>query len=351
MEDNQKTKDTIDIRVLLKKLYKRRRVFYITWLVTAILSYLLILGVPRYYTTDAKLAPEMATENTGGTLSSIASSFGFDLGSMQSSDAISPLLYPDLMEDNGFVSELFKIHVKSQDGTIDTDLYTYLKKHQKTPWWSKVMDSVTRMLKTDDGSQVAQTGKKDPYYMSKGDDDVANAIRGEISISVDKKTGVITVGVKDQDPLICKTIADSMVVRLQQFITEYRTYKARIDEQHYEKLVKESQEKYDSVRMAYAYYADSHLNTVMSSYRTKAEAMESEMQLRMQTYTTMSAQLQQARAKVQERTPAFTMIKGASVPIRPAGPKRVVFVIGMLFFVTFITFCILIRKDIKEAMS
>ena len=36
-------------------------------------------------------------------LGSIASSFGFDLGEMQSSDAINPLLYPDLMDDNAFV--------------------------------------------------------------------------------------------------------------------------------------------------------------------------------------------------------------------------------------------------------
>jgi uncharacterized protein involved in exopolysaccharide biosynthesis len=43
-----------------------------------------------------------------------------------------------------------------------------------------------------------------------------------------------------------------------------------------------------------------------------------------------------AKAKIQERTPAFTVIKGAAVPIKPAGPKRMIFVALMLFFATFV---------------
>ena len=50
--------------------------------------------------------------------------------------------------------------------------------------------------------------------------------------------------------------------------------------------------------------------------------MENEMQLKYDAYTTLDKQLQAAKAKVQERTPAFTMIKGSSVPIKPAGPSQ-----------------------------
>jgi uncharacterized protein involved in exopolysaccharide biosynthesis len=49
----------------------------------------------------------------------------------------------------------------------------------------------------------------------------------------------------------------------------------------------------------------------------------------------MCTQLEAAKAKVLERTPVFTVIKGADVPIKPAGPKRMLFVAGMLLL-TFI---------------
>jgi hypothetical protein len=46
----------------------------------------------------------------------------------------------------------------------------------------------------------------------------------------------------------------------------------------------------------------------------------------------MTTQYQAALARVQERTPAFTMIKGSTVPYKPTGPKRMIFVAGMLIF-------------------
>ena len=44
----------------------------------------------------------------------------------------------------------------------------------------------------------------------------------------------------------------------------------------------------------------------------------------------MTTQYQAAKAKVQERTPAFTVIQGAAVPLKAAGPRRTIFVISML---------------------
>ena len=53
---------------------------------------------------------------------------------------------------------------------------------------------------------------------------------------------------------------------------------------------------------------------------------------------------------MQERTPAFTLLKGASVPVKPAGPKRMLFVLGMLIMVTFGGIVYIIKDDIKEAL-
>ena len=78
----------------------------------------------------------------------------------------------------------------------------------------------------------------------------------------------------------------------------------------------------------------------------KIEDLENEMQLKYNTFTTLNVQLQAANAKVQDRTPVFTVIKGATVPVKPAGPKRVLFTIGMLILATIITSLYLVRKDL-----
>lgn len=336
MVDNKDNAEVIDLRVIIKKVLAKKKLFYKTLPTTFVLSCALILCVPRYYVTDTSMAPEVGGTGMEGTLGSIASSFGFDLSNMQTSDAISPLLYPDLMDDNGFVAGLFDVKVKSQDGEIATTYYDYINKHQKTAWWNIPLSWLADLFSDKDVEKGVNKKKLNPYNLSKKQDDIINKIRDNITISLDKKTAVITISVKDQDALICKTIADSVRAHLQDFITTYRTNKSRVDMIYYNKLVKEAKNDYEEVRRQYGRYADANTNVTLESFRLKINDLENEMQLKYNTYSTLNTQYQAAKAKVQERTPAFSVIRGASVPIKPAGPKRMLFVLGMCLLATLI---------------
>ena len=102
---------------------------------TFVLSSVIIFSIPRYYTSEISLAPELDNSLPSGAISSIASSFGFDLNDMQTSDAITPMLYPDLMDDNAFVVKMFDIKINTLDGEISTSYLDYLRNHQKKAWW------------------------------------------------------------------------------------------------------------------------------------------------------------------------------------------------------------------------
>ena len=336
--------DVIDLRVVFRKIWQQKMLFAKVLPVVFILSCVYILSIPRTYSTDTKMAPEMEGSMGGGMLGSIASSFGFDINDMQTSDAITPLLYPDLMEDNGFVTELFKIKVKSQDGTINTDYFTYLKKHQKKAWWKGPINWVKSLFKSKTPQKNA--GEFNPYTLSKDQDAVAEKVRNDIKLSINKKNGIITISTKAQDALICKTLADSVRERLQVFITDYRTNKARIDLDYYKKLTAEAKHEYEKARQRYGTYSDANTDVVLESYRAKQSDLENDMQLKYNTYSALSTQLQQAKAKVQERTPAFTTIKGAAVPVKPSGPKRMLFVLGMLFLAFIGTIFYITKNDI-----
>ena len=348
MEEN-KNKDIIDLRELFRKVKERKRLFLITLPVTFVLACLYIICFPRYYDTDVKLAPELENPMSGGTLGSLAASFGFDLSNMESTDAISPMLYPDLMEDNGFVSKFFDFKVVSADGAINTNYHEYLQKMQKRPWWDDVFDWVKTLLPKKEEEVVTGAGgdgQYNPYILSRRENTLIKKIQDNVQFSMDKKTGVITINVRDQDKLICKTVADSVCSLLQQFITDYRTTKARNDLKYYTKLASDAKHDYERARQLYGSYSDRNMDVVLESYRAKQEDLENDMQLKFNTYTAMQTQLQQAKAKVQERTPAFTLLKGASVPIRPTGPKRMIFVIGMVFLAFFATVAWILKDEL-----
>ena len=347
MSDNKEL-EVSDLRLIFQKIWQRKILFVKVLPIVFVLSCLYIICIPRTYTSDTKMAPEMENSMSGGTLGSIASSFGIDLGDMQTTDAITPLLYPDLMEDNKFVCDLFNIQVESQDGEIKTSYYEYLKKHQKYPWWNKLLAPIKKLFAPKEDSAVKKSKQLNPYLLSRNDNAIIEKIRQDITLNTDKQTGVITINTKAQDALICKTLADSVRTKLQSFITDYRTSKARIDLDYYKKLMEEAKASYERARRLYGSYADANSEVVLESYRAKQNDLENDMQLKYNNYTAMVTQYQAAKAKVQERTPAFTMIKGASVPIKPTGPKRMVFVIGMMMLACMGCALYILRTDIKS---
>lgn len=337
--EEKKTLKVIDIKKCVKEIWTEKRLFYKTLPIAFILSCVYIFSLPRYYTADTKLAPEMENSLGKGSLSSIASSLGFDIGEIQTTDAITPLLYPDLMEDNGFITSLFNIKVKSKDSNINTIYYNYLKYLQKKPWWLSIFSTEK---KENDIKLI------DAYNLSKKDDEIASTIRDKILLHVNSKSGVISIIVQDQDPLISKTMTDSVREKLQTYITNYRTNKARTDYEYYKKLTFNAKQEYEKVRRQYASMADASTNVSLRSVELRMEDLENDMQLKFNTYTNLNNQLQAAKAKVQERTPVFTILKGAAVPIKPSGPKRIIFV-AVITLLTFIGTAIwIVRKDISD---
>lgn len=304
---------------------------------TFLLSCLLILCVPRYYECNVSLAPELTNNSSLGSLAGMASAFGIDLsGSIPTEDAISPSLYPDLINSTDFLVSLFPIEVVTKKGERHT-YFEHLDKHQKEVWWESALGWTIKLFKKNDTIKLSGKESVNPFMLSKKQQDIATAISNKIACVVDKKTDVISITVTDQDPLVCATIADSVRVRLQDFITQYRTKKACNDLAHTQKLYQDAKLAYEKSRKKYSSFVDRNQSLVLESYRSRQEDLENEMQLRYNIYSSLTTQLQLAQAKVQERTPAFTTLQRASVPIRPAGPKRMIFVATMTFLAFIIT--------------
>lgn len=345
----KKKKSGIDLDAAVKKLLTRKKLITRNLILAAIISSAIIVCVPRYYTCEVMLAPEFDASATGGTLGSLAATFGVNIGSGSNSDAISPSLYPDLMESKEFLVTLFPIKVKTADGTLETDYYTYLTKHQKHPWWNSALRWITRSIKNLFGANKPQQASNlkdiDPFKLSELEYKTAEGISSRILCSIDRKSYVITIRVSDQDPLICASMADSVRMHLQQFITNYRTSKARVDVEFYTTLVQKSKEDYDKALKIYSQYADSHRDMILQTYISERDKLENDLQMKFGVYSAARQQLEGAKAKVQERTPAFTLLKNASVPIKPAGPKRVFFVLGMMFLVFLATALYITNKD------
>lgn len=351
METKNNNQQVIDLGKVFRILWSKKALFVKMWVCVFVLSCIWILPQPRFYTAEVKLAPEMNGEDVAGGLSSIASSFGFNIGGIGGQDAIYPELYPELFGSPEFLVGLFGIKITTADGALTTDYFTYMKKHQKKNMLTQPFLRLMRFVKSlfekkDNTPSAGSVSGINPFWMSKKDYAVMFKIMKNISCSVDKKTSVVSIKVTDQDPLICATIADSVKLHLQNFIIRYRTSKVIEDVRHYQEMRDSAETEYNNAMRAYGKYSDAHKNVTLQTYKSELEKMEVDLGVKQNALTAMETQLQATKVKLQEKTPAFTTLQSATVPFKPAGPKRVVFVIMMLILSSIALSVWLTRKDI-----
>ena len=341
----------ISIKDIWNALLKYKRLGIKVLVATFVIACFLTLCVPNYYRATVTLAPELSRASSN-SLSSLAASFGINMGgnTSGSSEAIFPTLYPDMMNSVEFKTSLFPIKVHELGSDEEMTYYEYLLDHQRKPWWSyifglkSVMIGAIKSLFVND--EEVDNSKVNPFMLTKEQYDlIKNQINNKINCDVDAQTLVISISVTDQDPLIAAVIADSVKQRLQDAITDYRTSKARVDLEYNKKLFEETKRNYDDARQKYAVFADANQGMVLQSARSKLIELENDMQIKYQAYSSVAAQLQSAEAKVQQDTPAFTTIRGATVPVEKDGPHRARIVIILCFLAGLITCCYALHKE------
>lgn len=325
----------IDWMGILRQVLAIRKKLYKAAAVGVVLGILIALGTPKQYTVSITLSPEMGSSKSGSGLASMAASFlGGSIGS-DSPDALNATLTPDIVTSTPFLMELFDARVVSQDKQIDTTFTAYLDE-QKSSWMGYVLKApgmVIGGIKSlfSDKEEKTATIQKGAIELNEKDAAKLEGLRQQIMADVDKKTAITTLSVTLQDPKVTATIADSVVSKLQQYITAYRTRKAKEDCQYLEKLYKERQQEYYDAQQRYARYVDANSNVVFQSTLAERERLQNDMNLAYQVYSQVAQQLQVARAKVQEEKPVFAVVEPAVVPLNPSGTSRKVIVLGFIF--------------------
>lgn len=347
----EKKKGGIDFMHLVQLAWKHRNQYYKVFGITFVVACVYAFSLPKVYKCEVMLAPELSTaRNSAASLSSIARTFGLKLGSSMlgnGSEALFPTLYPDLMNSVDFKTSLFNIQVCAEDSVTPKSYYDYLLNDQKRTWWSAAIGgtigAIRNLISSKDSTD--QVREVNPFRLTKQQTRIAKIIDRKVVCDVDQKTLVITIDVTDQDPLICATVADSVKARLQQFITDYRTNKARVDYEYNKNLCAEAKLRYEKARRQYAEFADANQDVVLQSVRTKLMDLENEMQLQFSAYQTYVTQVQSAEAQIQQDTPAFMTLQSATVPVKPSGPSRKKIIIVFLFLAFLGTSAYILLKE------
>ena len=338
----------IDLMDLLRKVIGIRKKIYKAAGIGLVIGIIVAISIPKQYTVEVTLSPEMGN-NKGGGLSGLAASFlgsGVTMG--DGTDALNASLSADIVSSTPFLLELSNMKVPVSGGE-EISLSSYLNE-ESSPWWGYVIGfpgmvmGGAKSLFTENEDEPISSDKvsRGAIELSKKETEKIETIKKMIAAAVDKKTSMTSISVTFQNPKVAAVVADSVVKKLQEYIIDYRTFKAKEDCIYLEKLFKERQQEYYAAQKKYADYLDSHDNIILQSVRTEQERLQNDMSLAYQVYSQVASQLQVARAKVQEEKPVFAVVEPAVVPLEPSGTSRKVYVLAFIF----LSVCIVISWNL-----
>ena len=346
----------IDLMKLARKLWAARKLILKVAGMAAVIALVIAYSIPKKYTAEVLLAPE-SSHGGGSSMAGMAAMLGFGNVSMGGSDAnaLNFSMASDIVASTPFILEIIHTPVQTIDGKIDTTLVAYLAT-QKTPWWSTVMSLPSMAIGGiqslfSSNNVPAEEKPIDPFRLTPQQKGQIAAVQDIIQIEADK-SGMSKLSITVQDPLVAATMADTVLVKLQAYITKYKTSKAQEDCKYWEELYEERKKEYYEAQERYAQYSDMNQGIIRQSVRIEQERLQNEQSLAFQLFNQVATQLQMSRAKLQEEKPAFTVFEPASVPLYPTGANKKIILAGFVFLAVACTSAwVLFGKDLWVSLK
>jgi len=321
--------DEIDLIALVKAIWKGRKTIYYSVGISVLIGLVIAFTCPAKYEASAVLLPSEEKDMMGslGGLGALAGMAGVDIGSMMDgSSGIPAEIYPSVVESYHFKMDMVNQKFNFESYKEPISLYQYAVADTIPSFGEKVLRYTIKLPWTikdafkDD--ELRDTTNYGVIALSKEEIMAMEAVQELVIIEVDKKTGLITVLVEVEEPILSAQIVQKAVELLQEYVIKYKTKQARQNLDFIEERHSEKEKEYLKAREVYFSYKDKHRNIVSERMNVFYEQLKDEFEITGGVYKGLASQLEQAKIKVKEKTPAFTILEPAIVPIEKSAPKK-----------------------------
>lgn len=332
------TEDEIDLMALAKTLWKGRRTILLSVLIAGLLGVLIALLSPKEYTSNTTMVPQTGSSGSKlGGLSSLAAMAGFNLDMASGSEALSPMVYPQIMNSGPFQLELMNTPFSFSEVDHPISLYDYYTNFAQ-PGALSVIGKYTiglpgviiKAIRGEDAKKESLE-KNGPFSMSEDQEKVSKVLKQKVMLNIDAKQGLLTLDASFHEALLSAQVADQARELLQKYITHFKTKKSADQLAFIEERYAEKKQEFEKAQNRLARFRDQNRNMSTSVARTEEERLESEFSIAMNVYNELAKQLEQAKIQAKEETPVFSVLEPAVVPHEKTKPKKVMIVFIWLF--------------------
>lgn len=340
----QEEEQGLDIIALLRQLWSGRKTVIICTVIFIALGLVAALTMKRTYSVTTVMVPQM-NNKTGGTLVSLASLAGFDMGMNTGGGELSPLVYPQIVNSTPFRLEMMHTPLHFKEVSQPVSLYDYAYYYAKPT----LMDQVKRYtiglpgliigairgpeqeVQYAVGGAADTTNVEKPLVVSVKESKMLEDMGKLISLDVDKKEGYLTMKVNGSEPIQTAELALKAQQLLQEEITRFRIEKSESDLAYVQARFDEIKRENNISQEQLAALTDKAQNIPTTRARLDQERARTKYTVTSSIYTELAKQLEQAKMQVKKDTPVFTIVQPVTVPMKPSNSRAKTLIIWTFF--------------------
>ena len=352
---NQDQEDAIDIIALLKELWVARKIILKITLAFTFLGLFVAVFSENEFTASTTFVPlAQGSSVGGGSLGSLASLAGINIGGGVNSEDISPALYPQIVNSIPFQLELLNTPLTIEGQTVPVSYSDYyeniyspgllstIKKY--TVGLPGVLISLVRSAPEElEGFAGAKESKL--IAISKEEYKLIEGLEDQIILDVNAKEGFISISVTMPEAIASAELALKAQQLLQEYALQFKTQKSMDQLQYIEDRYAEKEKAFNTIKIALARFQDHNASINTALGRTRLLQLQAEYDLAFTVYSELAKQLETQLLQVKKDTPLFTVLKPVSIPNEKSAPKKSLILVVYLFlgFVVSVGF-VLVRK-------
>lgn len=336
-EELNKTKNTtddeIDLIALAKTIWNGRKSIVKIVLLFMGIGLAVALLSPKKYNATTTMVPQVSdgTSSMGG-ISSLAAMAGFNMNMGKGNTELSPHVYPQIVQSVPFQLELMNTPFTFSNINHPISIYEYYTEYHTPSLLSNIKkytiglpSVILKAIKPKKEKRLPITdgnNQNSPIFLTRIQEDIRIILAKGITLETNDKEGYITLNVTSKEPWLAAEIANKGQELLQKYITTYKIEKASAQLKFIEERYNDNKLEFEEAQAALADFRDKNKNITSARALTHEESLESEYQLAFDVYSELAKQMEQARIKVKEDTPVFSIIKPVTVPLEKSAPNR-----------------------------
>ena len=353
-QENRDMSSEINLIEIISKFWLNRFLVLKFTCIGIFIGIVVAIILPNQYTVSCTLVPQTSQKTSSSGLGGLAAMAGINLSTLTNNETLSPSVYPIIIYNTDFQSELIHSVYNFKKYKTPISLYEYYIKqyYEKFSLIRFVKKYTVGLIKFNRPSIPtndlnSQSSVKSLRNLSEREEEVIEYIEKKISININEKKGYVTLSFTIDDPLASAEITQKSYELLQKYITAFKIEKVSNNLKFVERNFEESKINFELKQTELAKFRDANKGISSAVAKTTEEKLISEYNLLLSIYTELAKQKEQAKIALTETIPVFTIISPIVVPNKKSQPSRITillsitligFIIGFLsiFFIPFI---------------